>query len=57
MRILVLNAGSSSIKYQLFDMAQMPEQVLTAGVIDRIGETGSEISSHLHALEFIIQHL
>lgn len=57
MKILVLNAGSSSIKYQLFEMAQPPEQVLTAGVIDRIGEAGSEIRSHLHALEFIIQHL
>ena len=38
MRILVLNSGSSSIKYQLFDMG---ERVLLAkGAAERIGESG-----------------
>ena len=39
MKILVLNAGSSSIKYSLFDM--LNHGVLIAGLIERIGETSS----------------
>jgi acetate kinase len=39
MIILVINSGSSSIKYQLFDMDK--KSVLTGGLIERIGlETG-----------------
>ncbi|MDR2098457.1 MAG: acetate kinase [Rickettsiales bacterium] len=42
MKILVLNAGSSSLKYQIFDM---PEgEVLTKGMVERIGEPGSGLS-------------
>ncbi len=42
MRILVLNSGSSSIKYKLFDM---PEQaVLAAGLLERIGEDSSTLT-------------
>ncbi len=37
MKVLVINSGSSSIKYQLFDMAA--EEVLAAGAIERIGES------------------
>ncbi|MEZ5453539.1 MAG: acetate kinase [Thiothrix sp.] len=55
MKVLVLNAGSSSIKYQVFTMAD--QQVLVKGLIDRIGEAGSEIASHHQALERIIRHL
>ncbi|MGW8320131.1 MAG: acetate/propionate family kinase [Thermodesulfobacteriota bacterium] len=36
MRILVLNSGSSSIKYKLFDMAE--RSVLASGLVERIGE-------------------
>jgi acetate kinase len=36
MKILVINTGSSSIKYELFDMAH--ESVLASGVAERIGE-------------------
>ncbi len=40
MNILVLNAGSSSIKYQLIDM--QTEEPLASGIVDRIGlETGA----------------
>lgn len=35
MKILVINSGSSSLKYQLFDMPN--EQPLCAGLVDRIG--------------------
>lgn len=38
MKILVINAGSSSVKYQLFDMDG--EKVLAKGVCDRIGIEG-----------------
>ncbi len=38
MKILVINAGSSSIKYQLFDM--QTEKLLAKGMCDRIGIEG-----------------
>lgn len=36
MKILVINSGSSSIKFQLLDMAH--ESVLASGLVERIGE-------------------
>jgi acetate kinase len=36
MKILIINSGSSSIKFQLFDMQD--ETVLAAGLVERIGE-------------------
>ena len=36
MFVLVVNAGSSSLKYQLFDMDN--EQVLAKGLCERIGQ-------------------
>ena len=41
MKILVVNAGSSSLKYQLFDMTD--ESVIAKGICERIGVTG-----HIH---------
>ena len=38
MKILVINAGSSSLKYQLIDMAN--EQVMAKGLCERIGIDG-----------------
>jgi acetate kinase len=38
MKILVINAGSSSVKYQLFDMTD--ESVLAKGICERIGIEG-----------------
>lgn len=35
MKVLVLNCGSSSIKYKLYDMAV--EKVLAQGIVERIG--------------------
>ncbi|MDY6863352.1 MAG: acetate kinase [Thermodesulfobacteriota bacterium] len=48
MKILVINTGSSSIKYQLFDMER--QRVLAAGVVERIGEAQS-ILTHNKILE------
>jgi acetate kinase len=45
MKILVLNAGSSSVKYSLFDMSD--RSVLIAGIIERIGE---DSASHRYNL-------
>jgi acetate kinase len=41
MKILVLNCGSSSIKYQLFDMTDT--YVLSKGLVDKVGMKGSII--------------
>ena len=39
MKVLVINCGSSSLKYQLFNMAD--ESVLAKGLVERIGIEGS----------------
>ena len=41
MNVLVLNSGSSSLKYQLFDMGE--RTLLAGGAAERIGESGSRI--------------
>lgn len=41
MKVLVLNAGSSSIKYQIFNMDT--EVVLTTGLLEQIGESTSRL--------------
>ena len=42
MKVLVINAGSSSVKYQLYEMPE--EKVLAKGNLERIGETMSKLS-------------
>ncbi|PKK38648.1 Acetate kinase [Clostridiaceae bacterium JG1575] len=42
MKILVINAGSSSLKYQLYDMTN--EAVLAKGLVERIGIEGSVLT-------------
>lgn len=41
MKVLVINCGSSSLKYQLFDMDK--EEVQAKGLVERIGIEGSRI--------------
>ena len=41
MKILVINSGSSSLKYILFHMEGATEQVLAKGIVEKIGEKGS----------------
>tara|TARA_R110001583_G_scaffold44818_6_gene141835 strand:+ start:508 stop:1698 length:1191 start_codon:yes stop_codon:yes gene_type:complete len=41
MKVLVINSGSSSIKYQLFNMPE--EEVICSGLVERIGLTNPEI--------------
>ena len=40
-KVLVVNAGSSSLKYMLFDM--QAEQMLCKGLVERIGIAGSRL--------------
>jgi acetate kinase len=42
MKVLVINAGSSSIKYQLFEMPA--EEVLAKGLLEKIGEENSQLN-------------
>ncbi|MBI9018144.1 MAG: acetate kinase [Phycisphaerae bacterium] len=44
MKILVINCGSSSIKYQLFEIKNNDFVLLAKGLVDRIGESGSGIN-------------
>ena len=44
MKVLVINSGSSSIKYQLFDM--LNKTVLAKGLLEQIGEPQSKLTHH-----------
>ena len=44
MKILVINCGSSSLKYQLLDMQN--EGLLASGLVERIGEAAGKVSHH-----------
>ena len=50
MKILVLNSGSSSVKYRLFD----GPQTLAKGLVERIGESGGDASDHESALQQVM---
>lgn len=41
MKILILNCGSSSIKYQLVDMENNSHELLAIGLVERVGIEGS----------------
>jgi acetate kinase len=53
--VLVLNAGSSSLKYQLL----VPEtgEVRANGLVERIGEPGSDVADHAAALDAMTARL
>ncbi len=53
MKILVINAGSSSLKYQLIDMET--EQVAAKGVCERIGIEGSMLTHKAGGKEKVIK--
>ena len=70
MKILVINCGSSSLKYQLIDMAS--EKVMAKGTFERIGQPNSflthkvngekykiekPVQNHEEALEFSLEQL
>jgi acetate kinase len=47
MRVLVINSGSSSIKFRLYEMEQ--ETVIMSGLLERIGESGSHSVYRTHS--------
>ncbi|MHC4086089.1 MAG: acetate/propionate family kinase [Planctomycetota bacterium] len=53
MKVLVINAGSSSVKYHLYDMPQA--EVLAHGVVERIGEERSELSHFFNGKTHTVQ--
>jgi len=53
MKVLVINAGSSSVKYHLYNMPQA--EVLAHGVVERIGEKSSELSHFFNGKTHTIQ--
>ena len=70
MKIMSINAGSSSLKFSLFDMAN--EEVLISGLFERIGIEGScytlkykgdkiqvetELPDHAVAVKILIEKL
>lgn len=44
MKVLVVNCGSSSIKYQLFEMPE--KRVISKGLVERIGESNAALEHH-----------
>ncbi|MDP2940303.1 MAG: acetate kinase [Candidatus Omnitrophota bacterium] len=55
MKVLVLNSGSSSIKYQLFDMPS--QKLLFKGMIEQIGEKASKIKNHEQGIILILKKI
>lgn len=53
MKVLVINCGSSSLKYQLIDMEN--EGVLAQGLVERIGIEGSILTQKVNGEKYIIE--
>ena len=54
MKILVVNCGGSSLKYQLFDMTD--ESVLAKGLVERIGIEGARIKHTKTGMDAVIRN-
>lgn len=52
MKVLVINSGSSSIKYQLFDMTT--EEVIAKGLVERIGIANSRLNHYPQNREKVV---
>ena len=53
MKVLVINCGSSSLKYQLIDMEN--EGVLAQGLVERIGIEGSILTQKVNGEKYIVK--
>lgn len=53
MKILIVNAGSSSLKYQLIDMDN--EATIAQGLIERIGIEGGKLTQKANGVKRVIQ--
>ena len=52
---LVLNSGSSSIKYQLLDMDD--RERLAVGIVERIGESSGSVADHAAGMRVVLDEL
>ena len=52
MKVLVINCGSSSLKYQMIDSET--EQVLAKGLCERIAIEGSMLTPYLYAVAIVV---
>ena len=53
MKILIVNAGSSSLKYQLVDMNN--EETLAKGLVERIGIDGSKLTQRVKDDKYVVE--
>lgn len=53
MIVLIINAGSSSLKYQVLDMSN--EQMIAKGLVERIGIEGSKLSQSVGEHKTVIE--
>lgn len=62
-KILVINSGSSSIKYRLFDVRTNNDKhdvhydLLTKGLIEKIGQPDSGVSDHKQGVQVLLKQL
>jgi len=54
-RVFVVNSGSSSIKYQLVDVAS--ENVVLAGLLERIGQPGGDAPDHVAGMRIVLERV
>lgn len=57
MKVLVVNCGSSSLKYQLFGASEDGERLAAKGTIEKIGEAGARAANHREAAEIAFREL
>lgn len=55
MKVLVINSGSSSIKYKLFHLPR--RKFVLKGVIEHIGEKGSSVQDHYNGLSLVLRKI
>ena len=53
MKVLIVNAGSSSLKYQLINMEN--EETLAKGLVERIGIQGSKLTQRAKGEKYVIE--
>ncbi|HHU03126.1 MAG: acetate/propionate family kinase [Christensenellales bacterium] len=53
MKVLVVNAGSSSLKYQLIDMTT--ESTLAKGLVERIGIDGTRLKQEVNGDKYVLE--
>ncbi len=57
MKILVVNCGSSSLKYQLFDFSRGEERRVAKGAVEKIGVAGGGARDHRAAASLAFEEL